>query len=195
MIHYRVSYENPAHLLPANCSYAGRGRRCYRSAGAAATRVAARAATSCRTSRQKIQRVEVDDAATDQPLPYRKLTKDRWEVANAAGRTVRVRYNFYAHQMDAGGSWLDETQLYLNPVQALMYAEGRQQEACELTLAVPEGWQWPAGCLKPAPHVLAAAKFRPAGRFAAHCQPYAAAPAVRGGRAALPRVGAGRSGW
>ena len=72
-------------------------------------------------------------------LPYRKVTKDCWEVAGAAGRTVRVSYNFYAHQMDAGGSWLDETQLYLNPVQCLMYAEGREQEACELTLGRARG--------------------------------------------------------
>jgi predicted metalloprotease with PDZ domain len=94
---------------------------------------------------QKIQKVEVFDAASNAALPYRKVTKDRWTVPSAAGRSVRVRYNFYAHQMDAGGSWLDETQLYLNPVQALMYAEGRQQEECELTLAVPEGWEVACG--------------------------------------------------
>ena len=108
---------------------------------------------------QKIQQVEITDATTNQLLPYRKLTKDRWAVADAAGRTVRVRYNFYAHQMDAGGSWLDESQLYLNPVQALMYVEGRQQEACELTLAVPEGWQVACGLPQTAPNVLTAGNF------------------------------------
>ena len=108
---------------------------------------------------QKLQKVEVLDATTNQPLPYRKLTKDRWEVADVAGRTVRVRYNFYAHQMDAGGSWLDETQLYLNPVQALMYAEGRQQEACELTLALPNGWQVACGLVQTAPNTLQASDF------------------------------------
>jgi predicted metalloprotease with PDZ domain len=108
---------------------------------------------------QKLQKFVVEDAATNLPLPYRKLTKDRWEVANAAGRTVRVRYNFYAHQMDAGGSWLDETQLYLNPVQALMYAEGRQLEACELTLALPEGWQIACGLPQTAPNTLSARDF------------------------------------
>ncbi|HLK97765.1 MAG TPA: hypothetical protein VK364_08355, partial [Hymenobacter sp.] len=81
---------------------------------------------------QKIQRVEIVDAASQEPLPTRKLTKDRWEAASAAGRTVQVRYNFYAHQMDAGGSWLDETQLYLNPVQGFMYVEGRQNEPCQV---------------------------------------------------------------
>ncbi|OGX82660.1 peptidase M61 [Hymenobacter lapidarius] len=108
---------------------------------------------------QKIQKVEVANAATNQPLPYRKLTKDRWEVAHAAGCKVRVRYNFYAHQMDAGGSWLDESQLYLNPVQALMYAVGREQEACELTVDVPEGWQIACGLPQAGSNVLAAQNF------------------------------------
>ena len=94
---------------------------------------------------QKIQRVEVSDAATGQLLPYRKTTKDCWEVPDAAGRRVRVRYNFYAHQMDAGGSWLDEAQLYLNPVQALLYAVGHENEPCTLTLALPTGWQIACG--------------------------------------------------
>jgi len=158
MIHYHVSYENPlTFYLQIQLTL----------------EVAADAAAplelqlpAWRPGRyelqnfaQKLQKVVVEDAATNLPLPYRKLTKDRWEVANAAGRTVRVRYNFYAHQMDAGGSWLDETQLYLNPVQALMYAEGRQLEACELTLALPEGWQIACGLPQTAPNTLSAQDF------------------------------------
>ncbi|AYA37451.1 M61 family peptidase [Hymenobacter oligotrophus] len=108
---------------------------------------------------QKIQRVEAFDADTAEPLPLRKLTKDRWEVANATGRTVRVQYNFYAHQMDAGGSWLDESQLYLNGIQCFMYAEGRQAEPCQLTLALPDGWRIACGMTQTAPNVLEAASF------------------------------------
>jgi predicted metalloprotease with PDZ domain len=108
---------------------------------------------------QKIQRVEVSDAETGQPLPYRKVTKDRWEVADVAGRSVRVGYNFYAHQMDAGGSWLDATQLYLNPVQALMYAEGHQDLPCQLTLVLPPDWRLACGLPQSAPNVLQATNF------------------------------------
>ena len=108
---------------------------------------------------QKIKRVEISDAETGQPLPYRKTTKDRWEVPNAAGRTMRVRYDFYAHQMDAGGSWLDEHQLYLNPVQALMYAEGYEHDPCTLALALPEGWQLACGLPQTSPNMLSAINF------------------------------------
>ncbi|MBO2012077.1 M61 family metallopeptidase [Hymenobacter negativus] len=158
MIHYHVSYENPLTFylqiqltldVPAN-----------------ATAPLELQLPAWRPGRyelqnfaQKIQRVAVEDATTGQPLLYRKLTKDRWEIPNAAGHTVRVRYNFYAHQMDAGGSWLDESQLYLNPVQALMYAEGQQMEECELTLALPENWQVACGLKQTAPNVLSAQNF------------------------------------
>jgi len=156
MIHYRVSFDNPltAYLqvemtlsVPAGATAplelpAWRpGRYELQNFG------------------QKIQRVEMADAATGNPLPCRKLTKDRWEVAGAAGRTLRVRYRFYAHQMDAGGSWLDETQLYLNPVQCFMYAEGRQEEECELVLDVPSGWQIACGLPQTATGALAAKDF------------------------------------
>ena len=80
-------------------------------------------------------------------------------MAGAAGRTVRVRYNFFARQMDAGGSWLDENQLYLNPVQCLLYAEGREQEGCELRLELPETWQLACGLPHTAANALAASNF------------------------------------
>ncbi|WP_310398099.1 PDZ domain-containing protein [Hymenobacter sp.] len=158
MIHYRVSYENPLTFYlqiqltldvtadaPAPLELQLPAWRPGR--------------YELQNFAQKLQRVVIEDAITHQPLPYRKLTKDRWAVPNAAGRTVRVHYNFYAHQMDAGGSWLDESQLYLNPVQALMYAEGRQHEACELELVLPEGWQIACGLPQTAPNTLAAQNF------------------------------------
>ncbi|MBD2768712.1 M61 family metallopeptidase [Hymenobacter sp. BT664] len=158
MIHYRVSFENPlTFYLRIELTL---------DVAAEATAPLGLQLPAWRPGRyelqnfaQKVQKVEVFDATNKQPLPYRKRTKDRWEVAAAAGRTVRVSYNFYAHQMDAGGSWLDESQLYLNPVQALMYVEDRQQEACQLTLALPEGWQLACGLQQTAPNVLAAENF------------------------------------
>ena len=108
---------------------------------------------------QKIQEVTVTDAATGAVRPFVKTTKDRWEIAGAAGKQLTVSYNFHAHQMDAGGSWLDESQLYLNPVQALLYAVGREDEECTLELALPEGWQVACGLPQAGPNVLIALNF------------------------------------
>ena len=70
-----------------------------------------------------------------------------------------MRYRFYAHQLDAGGAWLDETQLYLNPVQALLYPVGQETEPCQLTLALPPGWRLACGLPQSAPNVLTASDF------------------------------------
>src|SRR5690606_12405711 len=58
---------------------------------------------------------------------------------------ITVRYDFYAHQMDAGGSWLDENQLYINPVNCFMSAEGFEHLPCELLLGIPESWKIACG--------------------------------------------------
>lgn len=158
MIHYYVSFENPlTFYLQIQMTF---------EVAAEATQALELQLPAWRPGRyelqnfaQKLQHVVIEDAASGEALTTRKLTKDRWQVTDAAGKTVRVRYNFYAHQMDAGGSWLDETQLYLNPVQALMYIEGRQQEACQLALDLPEGWQLACGLPQSGPNTLQAQSF------------------------------------
>ncbi len=88
---------------------------------------------------QKIRALTVTDAA-GQPLAVRKVTKDRWEIASVGADALVVSYEFYAHQLDAGGSWADEDQVYLNPVNALPLVVGREAESCRLTLDIPVDW-------------------------------------------------------
>ncbi len=82
-------------------------------------------------------------------LAVRKTTKDRWEITTDGAHTLTVRYDFYARQLDAGGSWVDENQLYLNPVNCCMAVVGREHEPCELALHVPPNWR--VACALPAP--------------------------------------------
>ena len=75
------------------------------------------------------------------PLPFRKIRKDRWQVDTNGQTTIVVNYNYYAQQLDAGGSWLDEVLLYLNPVNACLYVEGRLGEPYEINLLLPADYQ------------------------------------------------------
>ncbi|MFC5271133.1 M61 family metallopeptidase [Adhaeribacter terreus] len=93
---------------------------------------------------QKIRKFEILDNDS-QPVRFEKITKDRWLVQTENLQEITVRYDFYAHQMDAGGSWLDETQLYINPVNCFMTAAGFENESCELLLNIPENWQIACG--------------------------------------------------
>lgn len=106
---------------------------------------------------QKIQGVEVL-GQNGSPLPFRKVTKDRWKVETPGQHQLEVRYNFYARQMDAGGSWVASDFLYVNPVNCLLTAEGREQEPCTLSLDTPENWQIACG-LPVKEHTLHAQNF------------------------------------
>tara|TARA_R110000796_G_scaffold185330_2_gene302126 strand:- start:216961 stop:218631 length:1671 start_codon:yes stop_codon:yes gene_type:complete len=78
-------------------------------------------------------------------LSCEKVTKDQWSVKVGSSKTVEVKYSYYAFQMDAGNSWLDDEQLYLNFINCLFYAEGRLNEKCEVKIHVPTDYQFATG--------------------------------------------------
>ncbi len=73
-------------------------------------------------------------------LPFAKVDKDTWRVVTMGNDEVVVTYQNYANVLDAGESFLDETEAYLNPISVLMYAAGRMQEPVALRLKQPDGW-------------------------------------------------------
>jgi predicted metalloprotease with PDZ domain len=74
-------------------------------------------------------------------LPFEKIDKDSWRVVTLGHDTVVVSYRNYANVLDAGESYLDETEAYLNPVSVLMNVSGRMQEPVELSIMEPAGWR------------------------------------------------------
>ncbi len=63
-----------------------------------------------------------------------KKTKDLWVVKCAGSSKVLLRYNYFANELNAGSTYLDAKQLYMNPVNCLMYELDRVAEICELHL-------------------------------------------------------------
>lgn len=93
---------------------------------------------------KNIQRFEIVDSE-GKPLPFRKITKDRWRVQTNGATKLVARYNYYAllatpNQLNAGTSFISDTLLYVNPVNLCLYAEGRIDEPCTLELAIPDKW-------------------------------------------------------
>ena len=74
------------------------------------------------------------------PLPFKKITKDLWEIDTKNVMEVTILYNFYANQLDAGSCYLDEYQLYLNPVHCMFYIVDRMEEEYKLVLDIPESY-------------------------------------------------------
>ncbi|WP_192823049.1 M61 family metallopeptidase [Rufibacter sp. LB8] len=107
---------------------------------------------------QKLQGFAVLDE-DGSPLPFQKETKDRWRVQTQGNEKLEVRYNFYARQMDAGGSWLADDFLYVNPINCLLTADGFEHEPCTLEIEIPEDWQIACGLPQPEPKTLQAENF------------------------------------
>ncbi|MFY8027637.1 MAG: M61 family peptidase, partial [Bacteroidia bacterium] len=72
----------------------------------------------------------------DQPLSYHKITKDRWEIKTGGDSVVRIIYNYYAAELNAGSTWLDEKQLYVNPINCLLYCDEKLDDPCRLEITV-----------------------------------------------------------
>ncbi|MBT4477791.1 MAG: M61 family metallopeptidase, partial [Flavobacteriales bacterium] len=83
-------------------------------------------------------------AAFDQDnnrLSFKKVTKDLWEVDTKRSEEITVVYNFYSNQLDAGACYLDEHQLYLNPVHCMFYIVDRIEEEYSIELDIPENYE------------------------------------------------------
>ncbi|MDB5240979.1 MAG: peptidase [Spirosoma sp.] len=112
---------------------------------------------------KNIQRFAVVDGA-GQPLPFQKITKDRWLVHTNDASELTIRYNYYAllptpNQLNAGSSFVSDTLLYVNPVNLCVYAEGRLNEPCTLELGIPDGWVVACGLQQVGNKTLRAADF------------------------------------
>jgi predicted metalloprotease with PDZ domain len=63
-----------------------------------------------------------------------------WRIDARAGEEVTFRYRYYAGVLDAGSSFLDEEEAYVNGSNLFMLVEGARTEAHLLTIAVPAEW-------------------------------------------------------
>lgn len=74
-------------------------------------------------------------------LNFQKLTKDLWEVDTKNIDQVVIKYNYYSNQLDAGACYLDEFQLYINPVHCFFYIPSRMNEEYQLNFDIPKHYK------------------------------------------------------
>src|SRR5690625_2806349 len=56
-----------------------------------------------------------------EPLNYHKTNKNTWSVNSAGSTRLLVKYSYYAAELNAGSTFLDEPQLYVNPVNCCLF--------------------------------------------------------------------------
>ena len=128
MIHYHISCANPAsqfaniHLgleIP-NSSYIRLQLPAWRAGRYQLANYA-----------QNIRGFEVFDAFGEK-VGFKKLSKDLWEIENKG--KLSIRYEYWAGKMDAGNSWVDEEQVYLNLVNCCFEILGSTEEEIIVSL-------------------------------------------------------------
>lgn len=93
------------------------------------------------------------------PLPFYKKTKDLWVIKSSGASMVKACYSYFAAEINAGSSFVDDTQLYVNPVNCCMYVPGRKNEEHVIELAVPENYKTATSLRKEKEHELHAGSF------------------------------------
>lgn len=74
-------------------------------------------------------------------LKAEKITKDSWKIVTDGAETVKVQYQYYASELNAGSTYLFKDQLYVNPVNCCLYVLGKEDEACEIRLEIPDQYE------------------------------------------------------
>lgn len=74
-------------------------------------------------------------------LGYRKIHKDKFLVDLKGKEDLKIVYHYYAHEMNAGSTWVDENQLYVNPVNCCMYILGAEELPVTLSVKAPKSFK------------------------------------------------------
>lgn len=70
-----------------------------------------------------------------------KAGKSVWRVEARAGEAVTVTYRYYAGVLDAGSSFLDDDEAYVNGTNLFMLVDGLRDASHRLTIAAPAEWR------------------------------------------------------
>ena len=75
------------------------------------------------------------------PIEFQKTDKSSWLIQSGDLEEMVVEYEYFAAELNAGSSFLDETQLYVNPVNCFLYSADFKDETYLINLSIPNDWK------------------------------------------------------
>ncbi|HEX7413654.1 MAG TPA: PDZ domain-containing protein [Bacteroidia bacterium] len=88
---------------------------------------------------KNIKKLEAFDK-DNKPLSYKKTSISCWQINTQGATQIKVTYSYYASELNAGATYVDENQLYVNPCNCLMYVPSKMQEKHTLALDIPDDY-------------------------------------------------------
>lgn len=77
----------------------------------------------------------------EEKIAYEKTTDSTWRVKTEKTKYVSVYYEFYANELNSGSTFIDQTQLYVNPVNCCLFTDDTFQHDIKIELDIPDSWQ------------------------------------------------------
>lgn len=78
-------------------------------------------------------------------LAIEKIDLASWQIETQDSESVIVSYEYYAALMDAGNSWLDDEQLYINFINCAIYSDSSRNQPCLIQLDLPDSYEIACG--------------------------------------------------
>ena len=82
---------------------------------------------------KNIQKFEIK-SLNNRSIKFEKVTKDCWKIHIGKTKKIKINYNYYANELNAGSTWVDENQIYINPVNCCFAVLGREHEPIKLNV-------------------------------------------------------------
>ena len=74
-----------------------------------------------------------------------KISKNEWKIDTSNTSKIEISYQFYSNILNAGSTFMDDTQLYVNPVNCLAYIKEQQLNSCQLKVIIPDNFEIASG--------------------------------------------------
>jgi predicted metalloprotease with PDZ domain len=77
----------------------------------------------------------------NQLVRFSKKNKDLWEIDCNNFQRISIHYQYYAADLNAGSTYLDQNQLYINPVNCMLYNIDNYELGYEVEFDIPSDYQ------------------------------------------------------
>lgn len=73
---------------------------------------------------------------------FKKISKAHWQVSTDNTSEIKVVYKYYAAELNAGSTYLDKTQLYVNPVNCTVFTAADALHPIQVYFSLPSHWDY-----------------------------------------------------
>ncbi len=67
-------------------------------------------------------------------VKWRKVSKSAWLLQTSKRDTIKINYQYYCNQLDAGACFVNDEQIYINPIHCCFYTDNNRGNVCTVEI-------------------------------------------------------------